>query len=151
VRNLAALGFFIALAALAAVFGAQFEPGPWYEGLGKPPLNPPDWVFTPVWSPLHLAIATAGWLVWRARAASAKPLVLWGSQLALNAFWSMLFLGLHRPSLALVEILLLLAMSIATTVSFFRVRALAGLLLVPYAAWVSFAAYLNAGLWYLNR
>ena len=69
----------------------------------------------------------------------------------LNAVWSLLFFGLHRPGVALVEILLLLALLIATTVSFLRVRPLAGLLLVPYAAWVSFAAYLNAGLWYLNR
>lgn len=151
VRDLGALGIFIALVALAALFGAQFEPGPWYEGLRKPPLNPPNWVFAPVWSLLYLAIAIAGWLVWRARLASSRSLVLWGSQLALNAVWSLLFFGLHCPSIALVEILLLLALLIATTISFFRVRGLAGLLLVPYAAWVSFAAYLNAGLWYLNR
>jgi len=151
VQHLGALAIFVALVALAALFGAQFEPGPWYEGLDKPPLNPPNWVFGPVWSLLYLAIAIAGWLVWRARPASAEPLALWGSQLVLNAGWSLLFFGLHRPGIALVEILLLLALLIATTVSFFRVRALGGLLLVPYAAWVSFAAYLNAGLWYLNR
>lgn len=151
VRSLGALGIFVALVALAALFGAQFEPGPWYEGLRKPPLNPPNWVFGPVWSLLYIAIAIAGWLVWRARPASAKPLALWGGQLVLNAVWSLLFFGLHRPGVALVEILLLLALLIVTTVSFFRVRALAGLLLVPYAAWVSFAAYLNAGLWHLNR
>ena len=150
-QNLGALGIFVALVALVAVFGAQFEPGSWYDGLRKPPLNPPNWVFGPVWSVLYLSIAVAGWLVWRARPASAKPLVLWGSQLVLNAAWSLLFFGLHLPSLALVEIVLLLAMLLATTVSFFGVRPLAGVLFLPYAAWVSFAAYLNAGLWYLNR
>jgi tryptophan-rich sensory protein len=150
-RDLGALGVFIALVALAALFGAQFAPGPWYEGLQKPPLNPPNWVFGPVWSILYLAIAVAGWLVWRAGPASAGPLVLWGGQLVLNALWSLLFFGLQRPGLALVEILLLLVLLIATTVSFFGVRASAGFLLVPYVAWVSFAAYLNAGLWHLNR
>lgn len=150
-RDLVALGIFVALVALAALFGAQFVPGPWYEGLRKPPLNPPNWVFGPVWSVLYLAIAVAGWLVWRAPRASAAPLVLWGSQLVLNAAWSWLFFGLQQPGVALVEILLLLSLVIATTVSFFRVRALAGLLLVPYAAWVGFASYLNAGIWYLNR
>jgi tryptophan-rich sensory protein len=151
VQNLGALGIFVALVALVGVFGAQFEPGPWYDGLRKPPLNPPNWVFGPVWSVLYLSIAVAGWLVWRARSGSAKPLVLWGSQLVLNAAWSLLFFGLHLPSLALAEIVLLLALLLATTVSFFAVRPLAGILFLPYVAWVSFAAYLNAGLWYLNR
>jgi len=151
VRTFGALGIFVALVALTALFGAQFEPGPWYESLRKPPLNPPNWVFGPVWSVLYLAIAVAGWLVWRDRPASAGPLVLWGSQLVLNAAWSLLFFGLHLPGLALVEIMLLLALLIATTVAFFRVRKVAALLFCPYVAWVCFAAYLNAGLWYLNR
>jgi tryptophan-rich sensory protein len=69
----------------------------------------------------------------------------------LNAAWSLLFFGLHLPGLALVEIVLLLALLLATTVSFFEVRPLAGVLFLPYVGWVSFAAYLNAGLWYLNR
>lgn len=150
-RNAGALGIFVAFVALAALFGAQFEPGPWYEGLRKPPLNPPNWVFGPVWSVLYLTIAVAGWLVWCARPASARPLALWGTQLVLNAAWSLLFFGLHLPGVALIEILLLLFLLVATTVSFLRVQALAGLLLVPYVAWVCFAAYLNAGLWYLNR
>lgn len=146
-----ALGIFVVLVALAALFGAQFAPGPWYEGLRKPPLNPPSWVFGPVWSVLYLGIAVAGWLVWRARPASATPLALWGVQLALNAAWSWLFFGLNRPGVALVEIGLLLVLLVATTVAFSRVHTWAALLLVPYAAWVSFAVYLNAGLWYLNR
>lgn len=150
-KHLSSLVIFIALVALAAFFGAQFEPGTWYDGLRKPPLNPPSWIFGPVWSVLYLAIAVAGWLVWRARPESAVPLALWGSQLVLNTAWSWLFFGLHLPGLALIEILVLLALLIATTVSFLRIRTLAGGLLVPYAAWVSFAAYLNAGLWVLNR
>ena len=151
VRDLRALAIFVALVALAAVFGAQFEPGPWYEGLRKPPLNPPNWIFGPVWSVLYLTIAVSGWLVWQARPVSATPLALWGTQLLVNAAWSLLFFGLHLPGLALVDILVLLALLIASTVSFFRVRPLAGLLFLPYGLWVGFAAYLNAGLWHLNR
>jgi translocator protein len=150
-RDRAALGIFVALVILTALFGSQFQPGPWYEALEKPPLNPPSWAFAPVWSVLYLAIAVAGWLVWRARPASATPLALWGAQLALNGAWSLLFFGLHLPGLALIEIVLLLALLIATAALFFRVRTLAGVLFLPYVAWVSFAAYLNAGLWYLNR
>lgn len=150
-RAVSALGIFIALVASVAFLGAQFQPGPWYENLHKPPLNPPDWVFGPVWSVLYLAIAVAGWLVWRTRPASARPLALWGSQLLLNAAWSLLFFGLHLPGVALVEIALLLALLIVTTASFFRVDTLAGALFLPYTGWVFFAAYLNAGLWYLNR
>jgi tryptophan-rich sensory protein len=150
-RDRRAFGIFFALVAFAALFGTLFEPGPWYQGLRKPPLNPPSWVFGPVWSVLYLAIAVAGWLVWRARPASSRPLALWGSQLLLNAAWSLLFFGLHHPSLALFDIAVLLALLIATTVSFFEVHTMAGVLFLPYVAWVGFAAYLNAGLWYLNR
>jgi tryptophan-rich sensory protein len=150
-RDLGALGIFVALVFLTAFFGSQFQPGPWYEALQKPPLNPPSWVFAPVWSVLYLSIAVAGWLVWRARPASARPLALWGIQLVLNAAWSLLFFGLHLPGLALVEIVLLLTLLTVTTALFFRVRTLAGTLFLPYLVWVSFAAYLNAGLWYLNQ
>ena len=135
---------------LASFFGAQFVPGAWYEALQKPPLNPPNWIFAPVWSALYLAVAVAGWLVWRSGPTSRLPLALWGSQLALNAAWSWLFFGLERPGLALINILILLAVLLATLISFHRIHPWAGRLFVPYAAWVMFATYLNAGLWYLN-
>ena len=91
---------FLACVGLASFFGAQFVPGAWYEALQKPPLNPPNWIFAPVWSALYLAVAVAGWLVWRSGPTSRLPLALWGSQLALNAAWSWLFFGLERPGLA---------------------------------------------------
>ncbi len=150
-KPLLSLGIFVALVALTALFGAQFEPGEWYESLAKPPLTPPNWLFGPVWSVLFLAIAIAAWLVWRAPQRSSVPLALWGGQLALNAVWSLLFFGLNRPGLALVEIATLLLAIGATTIAFGRVRRLAAVLLLPYLAWVAFATYLNAGIWYLNR
>jgi tryptophan-rich sensory protein len=146
-----ALGVFVLLVGAAALFGAQFEPGAWYEVLQKPPLTPPNWVFGPVWSVLYLAIAVAGWIVWRARRNNVVAVALWGTQLALNAAWSFLFFGLQRPGLALLEIGVLLVFIVATAVTFFRTRFLAGALFVPYAAWVGFAFYLNAAIWYLNR
>jgi tryptophan-rich sensory protein len=100
---------------------------------------------------LYLCIAFAAWLVWRAHRGATTPLALWASQLLLNALWSLLFFGLHRPGLALLELAALLALVVATTAAFFRVRSLAGALLVPYVVWVGFAFYLNAGIWYLNR
>lgn len=150
-RDYVALAVFVALVAGTAVFGAQFQPGPWYADLRKPPLNPPGWVFGPVWTVLYLAMAVSGWLVWRARPESPLPLTLWAGQLVLNGAWSLLFFGLRRPGAALVEIVALLLVLSVTTASFFRVGRLPGVLFLPYTAWVSFAAYLNAGIWYLNR
>lgn len=150
-RSLLPLVVFILLVVAAGAFGAQFIPGPWYAALEKPPLNPPSWIFGPVWTLLYLAIAVAGWLVWKAPGDRRLPLTLWGAQLLLNAAWSALFFGYHWMGIALVEIGMLLACVAATMVSFHRVRPLAGWLLVPYLLWVSFASYLNAGLWYLNR
>ena len=143
VRDLLALGAFILLVAAAAFFGAQFEPGVWYAELRKPPLNPPSWVFGPVWSVLYLAIAVSGWLVWRAPLVSRVPLALWAAQLALNAVWSFLFFGLRRPGAALVDIVALLIVLSLTTATFFRIGKAPGALLLPYVAWVGFAAYLK--------
>ena len=142
---------FLLLVAGASAFGAGFPPGPWYASLNKPPLNPPNWLFGPVWSILYLSIATAGWLIWRSGRGRELPLTLWGGQLALNALWSLLFFGLHRQGMALIDILALLCLLVITAVAFFRIRPLSGWLMVPYALWVGFAAYLNAGLWYMNR
>ncbi len=150
-KSAAALVAFVALVAATAWFGARFEPGAWYAALAKPPLTPPNWVFGPVWGLLYLSIAIAAWLVWRRPAGRSVALALWAVQLVLNAVWSALFFGLQRPGLALFEIAILLVAITATTTAFWRVRPLAGGLLLPYLAWVAFAAYLNAGIWYLAR
>ncbi len=149
-RSVPGLAVFVVLVLAAGYSGSMFGPGTWYAALTKPPLNPPDWVFAPVWTVLYLAIAVAAWRVWRTGQAVALPLALWLAQLAANALWSYLFFGIERPDLAFVDILVLLALAIATAVAFKRRDRLAGWLMVPYAAWVSFATYLNAGIWYLN-
>ena len=149
-RSFPMLGVFVLLVALAGWCGSLFLPGAWYFSLNSPPLNPPGWVFGPVWSVLYLCMALAAWMVWRSDAGRSGPLVFWGIQLAFNALWSFLFFGLHRPGLALVEIICLWALVALTAAAFFRISRPAGWLLVPYLLWVSFATYLNAGFWYLN-
>jgi len=151
VRAIRSLLPFLLLVALAASFGAAFPPGAWYEALRKPPLNPPNWVFAPVWTVLYVAIAVAAWRVWRVQPGMNAALALWGAQLALNALWSFLFFGLERPGLALVDVAALLALVGLTGFAFLAIDHNAGRLMLPYFAWVAFASYLNAGLWLLNR
>ncbi len=147
-----ALVVFLLLSFGAAAFGARFAPGAWYLELRKPAWNPPGWIFGPVWTLLYAAMAVAAWRVWRASSpAERRPaLTAWGLQLLLNAAWSWLFFGLHEPGLAFAEILALWAAILATTILFFRRDRVAGRLMVPYLAWVSFAAALNFALWRMN-
>lgn len=146
-----ALVLFVAVTLFAGWFGSLFSPGDWYANLHKPPLTPPNAVFGPVWGILYLAIAVAAWRVWRAAADSRRALSLWSLQLFLNALWSLLFFGWQRPGIALIDIVLLLVVVMTTTVAFHRIDRWAGALFVPYLAWVAFASYLNAGIWFLNR
>jgi len=148
--SLPSLIAFLAVTIAAAAFGAQFTPGPWYESLAKPAWNPPNWLFAPVWSVLYAMMAVSAWLVWCRVRTLGWPLMLWFLQLGLNAAWSWLFFGLERPDLSALEIVFLLGVIIATLVAFFRIDRLAGWLLAPYAAWVTFAAALNISLWRLN-
>ncbi len=148
-KSAAAFAVCLIITFLAPALGAWAPPGEWYASLNKPSWNPPSWVFGPVWTLLYIAMAIAAWLVWR-RGGQRRALTFYAVQLVLNAAWTPLFFGLKMPGLAFAEILLLLATIIVTARTFSRVMPLAGLLLVPYAAWVTFAAYLNFTLWRLN-
>jgi translocator protein len=141
-RGVVSFLVFLLLVAAAAAFGAQFTPGAWYEALNKPSWNPPNSVFGPVWTVIYLCIAVAGWLIWR-KGRATLPLALWAGQLLLNALWSLLFFGLHRPQMALVDIVSLLVLIVAFIVVARRHNTLASWLFVPYALWVSFATALN--------
>ena len=143
---------FIGACFCAALSGAFFKPGDWYEGLAKPRWRPPNWLFPPAWSVLYVCIAVAGWLVWRADStASNVALVVWGVSLLFNAGWSAVFFGLRRVDLAFGE-LVLLWLSIAATIGVFApVSTAAAWLLAPYLAWVTFAGVLNLSIWQLNR
>lgn len=131
---------------------------PWYRSLARPPGAPPDWVFAPVWTLLYIVMGSAAWLVWRhasqgleQRRQAYDALMLWGWQLAVNALWPAVFFGLHAPASGLAVILLLLVLVGLTIRSFVQIDRAAALLLVPYLAWCSYATYLNAGFWWLNR
>jgi translocator protein len=126
----------------------------WYGGLAKPLFNPPDWLFGPAWTALYLMMAVAAFLVWKQGigAAGVKlALSVFLVQLVLNCLWSILFFGLRSPLAGLVDIVALWLAILATIVLFFRVSVPAGVLLLPYIAWVSFAAILNAAILRLNR
>jgi benzodiazapine receptor len=150
--TLALIGF-VGVCFLAALTGAAFPPGDWYERLAKPSWRPPNWLFAPAWTVLYLTIAVAGWLVWREHgfAGAALPLMMYLVQLLLNAAWTPIFFGLRRPDLALFEIVLLWMSIAATIVSFRPLHPGAAWLLLPYLAWVTFAAALNFAVWRLNR
>ncbi|WP_337877037.1 TspO/MBR family protein [Elioraea sp.] len=151
--ELAVLGLFLLACFAAATTGAVFRPGPWYDRLDKPSWTPPDWAFPVAWTLLYIAIGVAPWLVWRAAglAGAALPLAVWAVQLALNAAWSWLFFGLRRMDLAFAEVVALW-LSIALMIALFLpISVTAGLLMVPYLVWVSFAAVLNLAVWQRNK
>ena len=148
--SLLAFPAFVAACFLAGVTGVVFRPGAWYRRLSKPSWRPPDWLFAPVWSALYLTIAVAGWLAWR-EAGWSPALAVYAVQLALNAAWTPLFFGLHRPGLALIDLVLLWCAVAATIALFLPLHAGAAWLLVPYLGWVSFAVALNAAIWRRNR
>jgi tryptophan-rich sensory protein len=127
--------------------------GGWYASLRKPVWNPPPWLFGPVWTLLYVMMAVAAWLVWREGGwkNQTRPLALFLFQWLLNVLWTPLFFGMHRSGLAYIEIVALWSVLAATLGLFWRVKKTAGLLLVPYLVWVTFAAALNFTLWHMNR
>jgi translocator protein len=134
-----------AVGAVASVDAASF-----YAQLSKPSWAPPAWVFGPVWSALYVLMGIAAWLVWRSPGSKAVPLSVFSVQLAANALWSWLFFAWHRGALAAIEVLVLLALIVATVATFWRISRLAALLLVPYVLWVGFASALTWAVWRSN-
>ena len=144
--------FVVSFAASAVGAVASIQAESFYGQLVQPPWAPPSSVFGPVWSVLYALMAIAAWLVWRSGGfrANRTALSLFVVQLALNALWSWLFFAWHLGAWAFADIVVLWAFIVATLVSFWRVRFLAGALLIPYLLWVSFALVLNYSVWQLN-
>jgi len=153
-RAYAGLAVFVGINAAVSALGGwatSASVGTWYQTLAKPAFNPPDWIFAPVWSALYLMIAIAGWRAWRRGGTEARlALAVYAVQLVLNLSWSFVFFGARLIGPALLVIAALLAAIVVNAALFWRLDRPAGALLVPYAAWVSFAAVLNAALWRLN-
>jgi translocator protein len=122
----------------------------WYATLVRPGIAPPNWIFAPVWTTLYILMAIAAWRVWRIAGTRSRPMALFAVQLVLNCAWSFIFFAAHRIGAALAELLVLLVLVAWTTLAFARVDRTAGWLFVPYLAWSTFAAFLNAEIWRLN-
>ena len=135
------------IGALASITAASF-----YGNLARPNWAPPSWLFAPVWSVLYVLMGFAAWLVWRSHGfkAGRTALVLFISQLAANALWTWLFFAWRQGAAAFVEILILWVLIVATVASFWRLNTLAGVLMIPYLAWVTFACALTFSVWRLN-
>lgn len=146
----------IVISELADIIGSVFTMPSvtgWYAGIVKPSLNPPAWVFGPVWTTLFVLMGIAAFLIWK------KGLDRWDVKIALgiflgqlvfNTLWSIIFFGLHSPGGALIEIVFLWFAILVTIITFARISKPAAWLLVPYILWVSFASYLNYSIWMLN-
>lgn len=155
-RYISLVLFLVAAFAAAAIGGTATASSvsDWYLTLAKPPWNPPSWVFGPAWTLLYVLMSVAIWRTWLRRAetgARAKTLCwLHGTQLILNALWSILFFGLRRPDLALLDIIVLLALLVVIQFRLARFDRPAAWLWAPYLAWVTFATALNTAIWLLN-
>jgi tryptophan-rich sensory protein len=168
--------FSIVICESAGILGSLFtfsQVKTWYKDLIKPSFNPPSWVFGPVWTILFLLMGIAFYLAWennflpkaenKAKAWNLLSEKLYSGslkgfnviaifvvQLILNVLWSIIFFGLHLPGLAFFELLMLWFSILYTIINFYRVSKLAGLILLPYILWVSFAGFLNYFIWILN-
>lgn len=154
-RDAVALALFVAAMLAVGAIGSiatSSSVETWYPTLTQPPLTPPSAVFGPVWTVLYVTLAISVWRFWRLPATRARraALILFTCQLVLNLAWSFLFFGARSPLLGLVDIVVLMIFIVATMRAFWPLDRPAALLLVPYALWVGFATYLNAGFVVLN-
>jgi tryptophan-rich sensory protein len=146
----------IVIAFLAGGIGSffTFEKIPnWYASLNKPSFNPPNWIFGPVWTVLYFMQGTALFIVWNAKIDSKQKkiaLIFFFVQLILNALWSIVFFGLEQPLAAFVLIVVLWVCILITIIKFYKISKIAGILLIPYILWTSFASVLNFFIYSLN-
>jgi len=149
-----ALYFFLlatlGVGALSSLFTTSQIPT-WYAGLNHPSIAPPNWVFAPVWTTLYIVMAFAAWRVWKVAGLRSSAMAAFAIQLALNFAWSAIFFGLHDIAGALAEIVVLDLAILTTVILFSQHDWRAGLLMLPYLAWVLFATFLTYAFWGLNR
>lgn len=144
----------LALVLVAAAVGAvaSADARTFYAELTLPAWAPPGWIFGPAWSLLYLLMAVSVWLVWRSHGwrGARAGLALFVTQLACNALWSWLFFAWHRGAAAFAEVVLLWGLIAATVTGFRRLHRFAAALLLPYLAWVTYAAALTYAVWQAN-
>ena len=154
--------FSLLVCQLAGVVGSIFtlkSISTWYPTLIKPFLNPPNWLFGPVWTTLYILMGIACFIIWKKysyvqeiseQKIIKNGMILFDIQLVLNALWPVVFFGAQNLGVSLIEILVLFTFVVLTTVKFFKISKVAGWLLVPYVLWTGFAIYLNYSIWILN-
>ncbi len=143
----------LAAGAIGFVFTRNAIPT-WYAALEKPPFNPPNWLFAPVWTLLYILMGVAAFLVWRKGLENRQvrtALIVFLVQLILNALWSVVFFGLELPLYGFIVIVFLWLAILLTVLKFYRISLASSVLLWPYLLWVTFAAVLNESIWLLNR
>lgn len=155
-RDIPAVLASILLCQAAGLIGSVFTTPAiptWYASLKKPFFTPPSWIFAPVWITLFTLMGISLYIVWKkglGRREVRRGVSLFGVQLALNVLWSVVFFGMHSPLYGLVIIALLWAVLLATVIAFYRISKPAGMLLIPYFLWGSFASVLNLAILVLN-
>jgi len=155
-KNIYKLIIAIAVSELAGIIGSVFTMSSvqtWYTTLIKPELNPPSWVFGPVWTTLYVLMGISAFLIWKRgweKQNIRKALSVFALQLSLNTLWSIVFFGLQSPAWALVNIIAMWLAIVWTMILFYKISKPAMWLLFPYILWVSFASYLNYSIWILN-
>ena len=147
-RIKALIAFLVLTVGGGLLIGSVSAPDQRYQNLVKPALNPPSWVFAPVWTILYVMIAVAGARVWSKDLET--PVRLWFIQMILNFLWSPVFFVAHKPGWAIIVIVLMFFAIISFIVSTWNRDRVASYLFMPYAAWVAFAAYLNIMIQQLN-
>ena len=150
IKLIISITFCLAAGVLGSVFTTPAIPT-WYATLIKPSFAPPNWVFFPVWTTLFIMMGISLFLVWQKEDLKVKnALYIFGIQLILNVLWSAAFFGLRSPLAGLIEICILWILILLTIMKFMKISRTAGLLLIPYIFWVSFAAVINFFIWRLN-
>ncbi len=141
----------VGLGAIAGMFTAQAVPE-WYASLNRPPFNPPDWIFGPVWTFLYIVMGFSFYLIWKQEVSKARnrAVFLFFVQLLLNFIWSFIFFYFNMIGLALIEIIVLWLSIIVMMIYFFRINHWAMYINIPYLLWVTFATVLNASYYMLN-
>jgi len=125
----------------------------WYYYLTKPSFSPPNWLFAPAWITLYLLMGISAFLIWREGLNTPgvkNALIIFAIQLILNALWSPVFFGLRSPIAGLIIIVILWIAILITLLTFIKISTIAGVLLIPYIVWISFAAVLNYSIYILN-
>lgn len=137
---------------LGSVFTFSAIPD-WYSTLNKPVFSPPNWLFGPVWTALYFLMGISFFLVISKKdeVKSRKAILLFVVQLFFNAIWSVAFFGLRSPLLGFINIVILWVLIVIVIYKFWKINKWAGILLLPYLTWVSFASFLNYNIWILNK